>query len=95
MSIWQIEDELILDEGSEVLKKQFETYCKWCWGHGYGNCDTCKKDFNHYYLPIRIKELQIKNNIVCNKPMPINRAEYPRKYEIQNWIERHNRKKKK
>ena len=32
MSFFTIEDFLILDEGSEVLKKQFENHCDWCWG---------------------------------------------------------------
>ena len=72
MSILQIEENLILDEGSEVLKRQFDNYCNWCWGHGYGNCDMCKKIFNHYYVPIKIKELQSRNNIVCDKQIPTN-----------------------
>jgi len=32
MSILMIEDQLVIDEGSEVLKTQFENYCNWCWG---------------------------------------------------------------
>ena len=55
-----IEDFLILDEGSEVLKKQFENHCDWCWVHGFGDCDICKKAFNRVYRPIRIKELTEK-----------------------------------
>lgn len=62
MSIFEIEDFLILDKGSEALKKQFENYCNWCWGHGYGHCDTCRKVFNKYYIPIRKKELIDKMN---------------------------------
>lgn len=64
MSIMSIEDFLVLDEGSEVLKRQFEKYCDWCWGHGYGNCDVCRKKFNKYYIPIRKRELQIKNGLI-------------------------------
>ena len=60
MSFFTIEDPLILDEGSEVLKKQFENHCDWCWGHGFGNCDVCKKAFGKVYRPIRIKELTTK-----------------------------------
>lgn len=29
-------------------------------GHGYGNCDYCKKQFGKVYRPIRIKEIQRK-----------------------------------
>lgn len=64
MAIWNIEDNLILDEGSEILKKQFNNYCDWCWGHGYGNCDECRKFFRKYYLPIRKRELQIKLGLI-------------------------------
>ena len=64
MSIMQIEDYLILDKGSEALKKQFDNYCDWCWGHGYGNCDVCRKIFHRYYIPLRKRELQIKNGLV-------------------------------
>ena len=60
MSFFTIEDFLILDEGSEALKKQFENHCNWCWGHGYGNCDVCKKTFGRVYRPMRIKELTAK-----------------------------------
>jgi len=95
MSIMEIEENLILDEGSQVLKDQFDMYCNWCWGHGYGSCDVCRKVFNHYYVPIRIAELQKKNNIICIKNVPSNRTDYPRRHEIKNWIEKHERKKKK
>ena len=61
MSFFTIEDFLILDEGSEVLKKQFENHCNWCWGHGFGKCDVCEKAFGKVYRPIRIKELLIKH----------------------------------
>lgn len=57
MSIFELEDYLILDKGSEALKKQFENYCNWCWGYGFGHCDTCRRRFNKYYIPIRKKEL--------------------------------------
>lgn len=45
-------------ENSQSLKAHFDNYCKWCWGHGYGNCDNCKKHFNKLYIPLRIKEKQ-------------------------------------
>lgn len=60
MSFFTIEDYLILDKGSEGLKKQFENHCNWCWGHGYGHCDTCRKAFNKVYRPMRIAELTAK-----------------------------------
>ena len=58
MSIMQIEDNLVLDRGSQALKEQFDNYCNWCWGHGYGNCDVCRKIFRRYYTPMRIAEKQ-------------------------------------
>lgn len=60
MSIMYIEDNLVLDKGSEALKKQYEQYCSWCWGHGYGDCDICKKVFHKYYIPMRKMELRKK-----------------------------------
>ena len=60
MSYFTIEDFLILDEGSETLKKQFENHCNWCWYHGFGHCDTCRKAFNRVYRPMRIAELTAK-----------------------------------
>ena len=67
MSFFTIEDFLILDEGSEVLKKQFENHCDWCWGHSFGDCDICKKAFNRVYRPIRIKELTEKYKTIKNE----------------------------
>lgn len=60
MSFSTIKDFLDLDNGSEALKKHFETHCEWCWGHDYGNCDVCRKAFNKIYRPMRIKELTEK-----------------------------------
>lgn len=60
MSFVTIKDYLVTDMGSEVLKKQFDNHCNWCWGHGFGNCDTCRKAFNRVYRPIRIAELTKK-----------------------------------
>ena len=60
MSFFTIEDCLILNEGSETLKKQFERHCEWCWGHGFGHCDICRKAFNRVWRPMRIAELTEK-----------------------------------
>lgn len=60
MSFYSVKDFLFLDKDSETLRRQFEAYCEWCWGHGYGNCDICRKEFNKVYRPIRIKELTEK-----------------------------------
>lgn len=57
MSFFTIQDYLILDKGSQALKRQFERHCNWCWGHGYGNCDVCKRAFGRVYRPMRIREL--------------------------------------
>lgn len=45
-------------ESSQSLKNQFEKYCNWCWGHGFGNCDLCKREYNKLYIPLRIREKQ-------------------------------------
>ena len=29
-------------DSSDALKKQFDKFCDWCWGHGYGDCDVDK-----------------------------------------------------
>ena len=65
--LFTIKDFLILNEGSEVLKKQFENHCDWGWGHSFGDCDICKKAFNRVYRPIRIKELTEKYKTMKNK----------------------------
>lgn len=58
MSILTIKDFLVLDKGSQVLKTQFDNHCSWCWGHGEGNCNLCRKQFMKYYIPMRIAEKQ-------------------------------------
>lgn len=49
---------------SQELKEHFESYCDWCWGHGFGNCDACKKTYRKLYIPLRKKELLIKNGLM-------------------------------
>ena len=46
------------------LEEHFKVYCEWCWRHGYGNCDACRKIYNKLYIPLRKKELQIKNGLI-------------------------------
>lgn len=58
MSMMQFEDFIVLDKGSQVLRIQFERHCEWCWKHGYGYCDICRKRFHKYYIPLRIAEKQ-------------------------------------
>ena len=60
MSFYTIKDFLTLDKGSQALQRHFEAHCEWCWGHGYGNCNICRKEFNKVYRPMRIKELTEK-----------------------------------
>ena len=60
MSFFTIEEQLITDKGSEFLKQQFENHHDWCWHHGFGDCDVCRKAFNKVYRPIRIAELTKK-----------------------------------
>ena len=59
-----MEDQLITNQGSAALKEQFDLYHDWCWCHGYGDCDICKKVFNKYYIPIRKRELQVKLRLI-------------------------------
>ena len=32
-------------KSKEKLDECFKEYCDWCWGHGFGNCDVCKSEF--------------------------------------------------
>ena len=73
MSIMMIEDQLITDN-LEVLENQFTGHCEWCWGHGYGNCDNCKRLYHKYYIPLKIAELQKKNNLPVTRE-PKNKTE--------------------
>lgn len=43
---------------SEALKEQFNKFCNWCWGHSYGNCDICRREYHKLYIPLRIAEKQ-------------------------------------
>lgn len=43
---------------SEALKEQFNKFCNWCWGHRYGNCDICRREYHKLYIPLRIAEKQ-------------------------------------
>lgn len=60
MSFWRT---VILEgcadtSSSQALKSHFEGYCDWCWGHGYGNCDHCRKEYMKLYISLRIAEKQ-------------------------------------
>lgn len=39
-------------KNSLELKEHFDSYCKWCWGHGFGNCDVCKKNISQLIYTI-------------------------------------------
>ena len=43
---------------SEALEEQFHKFCNWCWGHGFGDCTWCRKDYRKLYIPLRIAEKQ-------------------------------------
>ena len=43
---------------SQALKEHFEKYHDWCWYHGLGNCDVCRKQYRKLYIPLRIAEKQ-------------------------------------
>lgn len=45
-------------DSSETLKEQYERYCDWCWGHGYGDCRYCIRKYHKLYIPLRIAEKQ-------------------------------------
>lgn len=45
-------------DSSETLKEQYERYCDWCWGHGYGDCRYCIMKYHKLYIPLRIAEKQ-------------------------------------
>lgn len=43
---------------SESLKKWFNDYCEWCWGHGFGDCDKCKKYYKHILYRVKMREFK-------------------------------------
>lgn len=51
-------------KNSFELKEHFKSYCEWCWGHGFGDCDVCKKIYHKLYIPLRKKELQMKCGLI-------------------------------
>ena len=55
MSFFTIEDFLILDEGSEVLKKQFENHCNWCWGMVLANVMYARKPLGEFTDQLELK----------------------------------------
>lgn len=32
----------------EELDIEFKSYCEWCWGHGFGDCDVCRQQKESY-----------------------------------------------
>jgi hypothetical protein len=42
------EESLLRSMSAEESRERFKNYCDWCWGHGYGDCDICKKNFENY-----------------------------------------------
>lgn len=64
MSLMTCESYFADHKTSQDLKQHFETYCEWCWGHGYGNCDTCRKIYHKLYIPLRKRELQLKLGLI-------------------------------
>lgn len=45
-------------KSSKEFKEWFSQYCIWCWGHGYGDCDVCKKKKNHLLYLIKMREFK-------------------------------------
>ena len=44
----------------------FKSYCGWCWGHGYGDCTSCKKHYRQLKLAKKINDkykLQTGKNV--------------------------------
>lgn len=44
-------------DNAEELKQNFNKYCNWCWGNGYGDCEDCKN-----ILKSKIDELEREKN---------------------------------
>ena len=32
---------IITDDEYAIAPNESKEYCKWCWGHDFGNCDFC------------------------------------------------------
>lgn len=48
------------------FEEWFGSYCEWCWGHGYGKCDSCKKYYRQLKLAKKINDkykLQTGKNV--------------------------------
>ena len=61
MAFWSV----VNDEDFEAenrteggLKRWFNEYCDWCWGHGYGNCDRCRKYYKHLLYRVKMREFK-------------------------------------
>lgn len=57
---------------SSILKSHFDSYCSWCWGHGFGNCDICRREYRKLYIPMRIAEKQKELGLPQTKALGIN-----------------------
>lgn len=59
MAFWSVcEEEEIERISSCDLKEWFTGYCEWCWGHGFGNCNECRKYKNHLLYMCKMKEFK-------------------------------------
>ena len=45
-------------KSSQSLKEHFNRYCDWCWYHGTGNCDICKRLKNKALLKLKLQEFK-------------------------------------
>ncbi len=50
MSDFDVVDEI----GEEQFDDMYERYCDWCFYHGYGSCDKCRKHYRSIKLSIKI-----------------------------------------
>lgn len=51
--VYQSDFDVIENMSIDDYDEWFNNYHDWCWGHGYGNCDACRK----YYKQLRLAKV--------------------------------------
>ena len=89
-------------DSSGTLKEQYERYCDWCWGHGYGDCRYCIRKYHKLYIPLRIAEKQKELGLEITRGLEMISSKDKRQYdestnrvnklpELTNYIDRRRR----
>lgn len=58
MAFWICDTDENTYKSSAQLKEHFNDYCDWCWGHGFGSCDKCRKYYHHLLYLVKMREFK-------------------------------------